>query len=290
MIYVTNIAKNFNPTKKKRTIFLFKNILNNQQNKHKDYFLQNINANTLHSTKLLYLRRMTQLPLFAGIIASMLHVITGPDHLAAVSPLAIESKRKAWKVGLLWGIGHVAGMMMIGLLVLLFKDFIPFGKISAYSERFVGVVLMGLGIWTLLKIFREEHQHKHPHFHETQATPYIHAHHHEHHHSSAHSHSHAKNPKGALSTALMVGVIHGLAGVAHFLLLLPVLGFATHWESARYIIGFGIGSVLAMSLYALVLGRISDKLHEGHNKTFATGIRLVAGMVALILGAYWVLI
>ena len=39
-------------------------------------------------------------PLFAGIIAAMLHVISGPDHLAAVTPFAIESKRKAWKIGL----------------------------------------------------------------------------------------------------------------------------------------------------------------------------------------------
>ena len=39
-------------------------------------------------------------PLFAGIIAAVLHVISGPDHLAAVTPFAIESKKKAWKVGL----------------------------------------------------------------------------------------------------------------------------------------------------------------------------------------------
>ena len=53
-------------------------------------------------------------PLFAGIIAAMLHVISGPDHLAAVTPFAIESKKKAWKVGLFWGIGHLLGMLSIG--------------------------------------------------------------------------------------------------------------------------------------------------------------------------------
>jgi len=50
-------------------------------------------------------------PLFAGIIAAMLHVISGPDHLAAVTPFAIESKKKAWKVGLFWGIGHLLGII-----------------------------------------------------------------------------------------------------------------------------------------------------------------------------------
>ena len=34
-------------------------------------------------------------PLTAGILASVLHVITGPDHLAAVTPFAIEIKEKS---------------------------------------------------------------------------------------------------------------------------------------------------------------------------------------------------
>jgi len=33
-------------------------------------------------------------PLFAGIIAAILHVISGPDHLPAVTLFAIESKKK----------------------------------------------------------------------------------------------------------------------------------------------------------------------------------------------------
>ena len=45
----------------------------------------------------------TTFPLTAGLIASILHVIAGPDHLAAVAPFAIESKRKAWKIGLFLG-------------------------------------------------------------------------------------------------------------------------------------------------------------------------------------------
>ena len=33
----------------------------------------------------------------AGVLASALHVITGPDHLAAVAPFVIESKKKPGK-------------------------------------------------------------------------------------------------------------------------------------------------------------------------------------------------
>ena len=37
---------------------------------------------------------MLDFALTAGLLASILHVITGPDHLAAVLPFAIETKRK----------------------------------------------------------------------------------------------------------------------------------------------------------------------------------------------------
>ncbi|MEC8831541.1 MAG: nickel transporter, partial [Bacteroidota bacterium] len=95
----------------------------------------------------------TTFPLTAGLIASILHVIAGPDHLAAVAPFAIESKRRAWKIGLFWGIGHLVGMIAIGLLFAIFKEVIPVEEISLYSEQLVGVVLVGIGCWALFRIF-----------------------------------------------------------------------------------------------------------------------------------------
>ena len=100
-------------------------------------------------------------PFFAGLIASMLHVIMGPDHVAAVLPFVIESKRKAWKIGLFWGIGHIFGMLIIGMLFILFKELIPVEKISHYSEQLVGIVLVFIGIWAFVKIFKSDQHHKH---------------------------------------------------------------------------------------------------------------------------------
>ncbi|HPI87444.1 MAG TPA: hypothetical protein PLR01_13805, partial [Bacteroidales bacterium] len=68
--------------------------------------------------------------LLTGFLAAAVHVVTGPDHLAAVTPLAIENRKKAWNIGLMWGIGHVAGMLLIGLLYLAFKSMINVEKIS----------------------------------------------------------------------------------------------------------------------------------------------------------------
>ena len=224
-------------------------------------------------------------PLFAGIIAAMLHVISGPDHLAAVTPFAIESKKKAWKVGLFWGIGHLLGMLSIGILFLLFKDLIPLEKISEHSEKFVGIVLITLGVWIIVKIFKEEKHHKHLHVHNNN-NPVIHKHQHLHNSEKKHDHDHPKLKQGIVAS-LSVGFVHGLAGVAHFLLFLPVIGFASTTDSSKYIIGFGIGTLIAMISFALVVGRIAEFSKQDHNDTFFKGIRLAGGLFAFIIGIYW---
>ncbi|WP_456376864.1 urease accessory protein UreH domain-containing protein [Lutibacter sp.] len=225
-------------------------------------------------------------PLFAGIIAAVLHVISGPDHLAAVTPFAIESKKKAWKVGLFWGIGHLLGMLSIGVLFLLFKDLIPIERISEHSEQFVGVVLIALGIWIFFKIFKEDKHHKHTHVH-SENTPIIHKHTHIHNSEKTHNHSHTNLKQGFIAS-LSVGFIHGLAGVAHFLLFLPVIGFTSKIDSVKYIVGFGIGTLIAMISFAMVIGRISNFSKQDHNDTFFKGIRLAGGLFAFIIGVYWI--
>jgi len=41
----------------------------------------------------------------AGLAAGLIHVLSGPDHLAAVAPLA-GGRGRAWRAGFLWGLGH----------------------------------------------------------------------------------------------------------------------------------------------------------------------------------------
>ena len=55
----------------------------------------------------------------AGLAAGLLHVFSGPDHLAAIAPLAADGERGQWKAGLQWGIGHTTGVLLIALLLLL---------------------------------------------------------------------------------------------------------------------------------------------------------------------------
>lgn len=224
-------------------------------------------------------------PLFAGIIAAMLHVIAGPDHLAAVTPFAIESKKRAWKVGLFWGIGHLSGMLAIGALFMIFKEVLPVESISEHSEKLVGWVLIALGIWIFYRIFKEEKKHRHMHVH-VENNPVIHKHDHTHDKDKVHQHDHPKLKQGILAS-FSVGFLHGLAGVAHFLLFLPVIGFATRWASSKYIFGFAIGTVVAMVGFAMVIGKIASFSKQDHNDTFYKGIRMAGALFALVIGIYW---
>lgn len=230
---------------------------------------------------------MMSFPLLAGIAASVLHVVSGPDHLAAVTPLAIETRRKVWKIGLLWGFGHLTGMLLIGLLFLLFRQYIPLEKISEHSEQLVGVVLIIVGLWALFSIFYKRKNHKHPHVHDGE-DPYIHVHEHEHDESKLnHSHAHSKKVRQNQWSSFGIGVLHGLAGIAHFILLLPVLGFENQFESIQYIIGFGLGTVLAMTIYTFLLGQLANFSKEQNNKSLFKMIRLSGGIFAIAIGVYW---
>ena len=227
-------------------------------------------------------------PLTAGLIAAMLHVVTGPDHLAAVTPFAIESKKKAWKIGLFWGIGHLVGMLSIGVLFAVFKNMIPVGRISHYSEQLVGLVLIGIGVWAFYKIFKVENVHKHLHVHSENA-PVIHKHLHEHSHGQTHKHAHSKNLNQSNFASFSIGFLHGLAGIAHFLLFIPILGFNSRLDASLYIGGFGIGILVAMIAYAFVIGKIASVNKNGHNEVFFKGIRMAGGLFAIAIGIYWLL-
>ena len=231
---------------------------------------------------------MLDFPFLAGFLASVLHVVSGPDHLAAITPLAIEARKKVWRIGLFWGIGHLSGMVAIGLLFVLFRELIPVEAISEHSELLVGFVLLGVGAWAIFRIFQKSEKHKHPHVHGGEE-PYIHVHEHQHDlNELKHEHAHSKKVKQHSWSSFFIGVLHGLAGVAHFLLLLPVLGFESQMESAFYIVGFALGTVTAMVLYAYLLGRLTKYSKQSTNKNFMQSLRVFGALFAIVVGIFWI--
>ena len=84
---------------------------------------------------------------FAGFLAGFVHVLSGPDHLAAIAPYAVDERTSAWRTGVRWGLGHTAGVLGVAVMALLLRHALPIERLSAWGERCVGLVLIAIGIW-----------------------------------------------------------------------------------------------------------------------------------------------
>ena len=217
----------------------------------------------------------------SGLLAGFLHVLSGPDHLAAVAPLAVRGHRRAWISGRRWGVGHSAGVLLIGFLAVAFRQALPLDGISSISERLVGVLLIGIGIWSVREALRYE-VHSHQHAHDGIQHGHLHFHDPDHVHgekdqSLAHPHGHA---------AFGIGTLHGLAGSSHFLGVLPSLAFSSRWESVLYLAAFGIGTVTAMAGFSAVLGAVASRWTSVARGIYR-GLLWTCAAAALVVGFWW---
>ena len=216
---------------------------------------------------------------FTGLMAGTFHVLSGPDHLAAVAPLATRGHRHAWVTGLRWGLGHSTGVILVGLLSLLLRDLLPIDLISGWSERLVGVLLIGIGLWGLRKTFsRQLHAHEHVHGDERHLHLHLHAPR-EKHNVLVHQHTHA---------AFGIGTLHGLAGSSHFLGVLPALAFHDTLEAVSYLVFYGLGTIIAMTSFSSIIGLVAARLSIGGVKAYR-GMMLACSIAAVATGGYWLL-
>lgn len=246
---------------------------------------------------------------FTGLIASISHVVTGPDHLAAVTPLAIDSRKKSWLIGFSWGIGHTIGMLLLGSIFLLFKDYLPIDAISAHSETIIGFLLIFIGIWALLRL-RIKHSHgelPHTHFH-TKPFLYPHIHKHKHHTNDSdkeskyaqkldpedslnhdHQHSHQGKVNRNIYSAIGIGIIHGFAGFSHIIALLPSLALPTVGSTVLYLIAFASGTIISMVIFSFILGLVAFQSMVRNKKTFLKWFTIIGAFSAIAIGILWII-
>jgi ABC-type nickel/cobalt efflux system permease component RcnA len=231
---------------------------------------------------------LSNLPFLFGLVAAGIHVFTGPDHLAAIGPLALNVRIRPWLIGIFWGLGHVFGMMIIGILFFFFRELIPVEMISTHSEKIVGVMLIVIGLWAFFRLYRQVHKDAHHlHQHENKdGSVYLHEHAHDH---LFEKHEHKSNfHKNTLWAAMGIGVLHGLAGISHLLGLLPTLAFASAWQSAFYLIGFAAGTLLSMALFSALMGMIGKYSSEQRKVLVYKLINGFAGVTAVFVGIFWI--
>ena len=182
---------------------------------------------------------------------------TEADHLAAVSTI-VSDRKSVWSaslVGGLWGVGHTISLFIAAIAVILLHFEIS-ERVARVLEFCVALMLIGLGLNVLRKLWRGGQLHMHWHRHGS----YVHAH--PHMHDEAHVHKpypanhptddHTHHHLSIGPRPLIVGVIHGLAGSGALMLLVlstissPIVGML-------YVLVFGLGSIGGMMLMSLLL-------------------------------------
>lgn len=217
--------------------------------------------------------------LLLGLLLGLQHAIEA-DHLAAVASLTTRSRslRDAARHGSAWGLGHALMLLLFGGGVLLVDGLIS-ERLALWLETAVAVMLIALGLDVLWRLWRRRvHFHVHSHG----------GHSHFHAHSHKPSTDHARDPHRHRHSrqlplrALLVGMMHGMAGSAA-LIVFALGSVQSPWQGLAYIAVFGLGSIIGMAMLAVAISlplRWSARsLTWAHN-----GMTLTLGLVTLAIG------
>lgn len=220
-----------------------------------------------------------ELMLVGGFVLGVIHSFD-PDHLAAMSTLLGRKRERsahAFAKGLTWGLGHTLSLVSLGMLLVVFD-----AQVAGFWERAfeasVGVLLIYLGVRRLRDTRHRPHLHAHRHGDVEHVHYHVHRRRFDHGVEEAHSrHSHAP---------LWIGLLHGFAGTAAVMALLPAL-FLNHVGSyLLYVLAFGLGSTLSMAAFCAGIGHLAFRAHRARGYG-PRGWAAVAGSASLAVGVVW---
>lgn len=201
------------------------------------------------------------LPLATAFFLGALHAFEA-DHLAAVGAFVVRrpAPGESFGFGLRWAAGHGLALLTLGTALVAMGLRLP-DSAAVMLERLVGLGLIILGVWTANGV-RRIHVHEHG---QVDRTPH------------GHVHSHRA------ITAL--GALHGLAGTAPVLALVPLARFDSVAGAAGYLSVFGIGTALAMAIFAASAGMLVGA--GGRPRLVARGIVLLTAAATIVIGVIW---
>jgi cytochrome c biogenesis protein CcdA len=194
------------------------------------------------------------------------------DHIMAVSNLASSrpDSKNTIRFCLRWAVGHGLTLLFVGLLVFILGLSLP-ESLSRYAEIVVAMLLIGIGLIVLFEVIRKQ---AHIHFHQHDGLP-AHAHWHRHHQDRSHAHAH---------TAVLVGMLHGLAGSAPLLALIPIAMSEQPIYGFIYLLIFSLGVLTAMLLFGGLLGMFTSRILKASGGLFRW-VRAALGVGAISAGA-----
>lgn len=210
---------------------------------------------------------------WAGLAAGCLHTLSGPDHLAALTPLTVgRSHTAAALLGGLWGFGHCVGQLVLGLAMIVLKDrftsFVP--ALSKYGSATVGGTLLAIGAVGLYETWAAAAE-------SGDGSAVAAA-------ASAPPPPSTGKP-GTTGWTLAAGVVYGLQPDALFVIV-PALALPSAAAAAAYMVAFVGGTVGAMASYAAAIGAASRAVADATQSTAAVArLSAAASVVAVAAGA-----
>jgi ABC-type nickel/cobalt efflux system permease component RcnA len=217
--------------------------------------------------------------LLLGFVIGMRHAFEA-DHLAAVSAIVSRGRsvREVAPQGAIWGFGHTLALGVLAGAVLLTPWSLPAGFEPAL-ETLVGVVLLLLGSSLLLRLWRDR---VHIHTHRHDGVVHLHAHSHrgdpEPHDAAPHEHEHRLSS----GRTLLIGLTHGAAGSAALTVYVAAT-LESRWTGLLYVVCFGFGSILGMTLLSTVVAIPLAALARTLTGVHRT-LQVAAGLFSIVIG------
>lgn len=213
--------------------------------------------------------------------AGILHALDA-DHVMAVT--AISAKRGGAKaiiqLCLNWSLGHGITLILFGAGILLLGLSIP-QSLSQYAELAVAIILIVIGLMILRDLYKSK---SHIHFHQhDKLNP--HAHWHQHSENTVPHHSSSKQGEAHNHSAVLIGAVHGLAGLAPLLAILP-LAQKPLWISVVYLLLFCSGVFISMTLFGGVFSKVLVNLQR-YGTSSINYIRGFIAIMSISIGVVW---
>lgn len=204
-----------------------------------------------------------------GFSLGMMHALDA-DHVMAVSALSSEHAgfRRTISHCMHWALGHGSVLVLSGFLLFGLGIAIP-ERLTHLAELAVGVLLIALGLMCFRQIYREKLEIK------------VHRH-----GDIEHAHWHDSSREHTAHKPVFVGVMHGLAGSAPALALMPAVATGEIAIAIAYLLLFSLGVMLAMLLFgfgfAKVQGFLIDRYHAAYQLS-----RHALAFASIGLGSFW---